>query len=56
MEFRAEFFNILNHAELNNPDANILNQSSTFGQILTTADCASFSWRYGLRFRMEASG
>jgi hypothetical protein len=38
MEFRAEFFNILNHAELNNPDANILNQSSTFGQILTTAD------------------
>jgi hypothetical protein len=38
MEFRAEFFNILNHAEFNNPDSNILNQSSTFGQILTTAD------------------
>lgn len=38
MEFRAEFFNILNHAEFANPDTNILNQGSTFGQILTTAD------------------
>jgi hypothetical protein len=38
MEFRAEFFNILNHAEFSNPDTNILNQGSTFGQILTTAD------------------
>ena len=36
MEFRAEFFNIFNHAEFGNPDTNIL--SGTFGQILTTAD------------------
>ena len=38
MEFRAEFFNILNHAEFGNPDTNILDQGGTFGQILTTAD------------------
>ena len=36
LEFRAEFFNILNHAEFSNPDTNI--NSGTFGQILTTAD------------------
>jgi hypothetical protein len=36
LELRFEFFNILNHAEFNNPDTNIL--SGTFGQILTTAD------------------
>jgi carboxypeptidase family protein/TonB-dependent receptor-like protein len=38
MEFRAEFFNILNHTEFANPDTNILDQGGTFGQILTTAD------------------
>ena len=38
LEFRAEFFNILNHAEFGNPDTNILDQGSTFGQITTTAD------------------
>ncbi len=39
MEFRAEFFNVFNHAEFGNPDTNILdNQGGTFGQILTTAD------------------
>jgi TonB-dependent Receptor Plug Domain/TonB dependent receptor len=36
LEFRAEFFNIFNHAEFSNPDTNI--NSGTFGQILTTAD------------------
>jgi hypothetical protein len=36
LEFRAEFFNIFNHAEFSNPDTNINN--GTFGQILTTAD------------------
>jgi Carboxypeptidase regulatory-like domain/TonB dependent receptor-like, beta-barrel/TonB-dependent Receptor Plug Domain len=36
LEFRAEFFNIFNHTEFNNPDTDIL--SPTFGQILTTAD------------------
>lgn len=36
LEFRAEFFNILNHAEFSNPDTNI--NSGTFGQITTTAD------------------
>ena len=36
LEIRAEFFNIFNHAEFNNPDTNI--NSGTFGQIITTAD------------------
>ena len=36
LEIRAEFFNIFNHAEFNNPDTNI--SSGTFGQIITTAD------------------
>ncbi len=35
-EFRAEFFNILNHTEFSNPDTNI--RGATFGQITTTAD------------------
>ena len=36
LEFRAEFFNILNHAEFANPTTNI--SSSLFGQITTTFD------------------
>ncbi len=36
LELRAEFFNIFNHAEFDNPNTNIT--SSTFGQITTTAD------------------
>lgn len=36
MEFRAEFFNILNHAEFGSP--NTIRTSSQFGQISTTAD------------------
>ncbi len=36
MEFRAEFFNILNHTEFANPSTNI--SSSLFGQITTTFD------------------
>ncbi len=35
-EFRAEFFNIFNHAEFSNPSTNI--NSSLFGQITSTAD------------------
>jgi len=36
MEFRAEFFNIFNHAEFANPSTNI--SSALFGQITTTFD------------------
>jgi len=36
LELRFEFFNLLNHAEFNNPDTNV--NSPTFGQILNTAD------------------
>lgn len=36
MEFRAEFFNILNHAEFDIPNTTI--SSSLFGQITSTAD------------------
>jgi hypothetical protein len=36
IQFRAEAFNIFNHAQFNSPDSNI--NHSTFGQILSTAD------------------
>jgi hypothetical protein len=36
MEFKAEFFNILNHTEFANPSTNVA--SSLFGQITTTFD------------------
>lgn len=36
LEFRAEFFNVLNHAEFNGPSTTIT--SSLFGQITSTAD------------------
>lgn len=36
LQFRAELFNIFNHAEFNNP--NLSYTSGTFGQISTTAD------------------
>jgi hypothetical protein len=35
IELRAEFFNLFNHAEFNNPDTNI--GSGTFGQVTSTA-------------------
>jgi hypothetical protein len=46
MEFRAEFFNILNHAEFANPSTNI--SSSLFGQITTTFDPRII--QFGLKF------
>jgi len=36
IELRADFFNIFNHAEFQNPDTNF--QSATFGQVLDTYD------------------
>jgi hypothetical protein len=36
LELRADFFNLFNHPEFNNPDTNI--GSATFGQIVSTAD------------------
>lgn len=36
VQYRAEFFNIFNHANLNNPDSSVI--SSTFGRILGTSD------------------
>jgi hypothetical protein len=36
LEFRVEFFNILNHAEFANPDTTL--GSPTFGQITTTGN------------------
>jgi hypothetical protein len=36
LELRADFFNIFNHPEFNNPDTTF--GSPTFGQILTTAE------------------
>lgn len=36
LEIRADFFNLLNHAEFANPDTNILDQGFTFGQIVNT--------------------
>jgi len=46
LEFRAEFFNILNHAEFANPTTNI--SSSLFGQITTTFDPRII--QFGVRF------
>jgi len=31
LQYRAEFFNVLNHTQLNNPDTSV--ESSTFGRI-----------------------
>lgn len=36
LQFRAEFFNVLNHAQFNNPDTTL--SDSTFGQITTARD------------------
>jgi hypothetical protein len=36
MQFRAEFFNIFNHAQFNNPDGNI--NDGTFGEVLSARD------------------
>jgi hypothetical protein len=33
LDFRADFFNIMNHANWNNPG--LSNQSSTFGEVTT---------------------
>ena len=36
LELRADFFNIFNHTEFQNPDTNF--ENPTFGQILSTYD------------------
>ena len=36
LEYRAEFFNFLNHGQFNNPDTTVTD--STFGQITTARD------------------
>jgi len=36
LQYRAEFFNFLNHTQLNNPDTTVID--STFGQITTARD------------------
>ncbi|HEX2328491.1 MAG TPA: carboxypeptidase regulatory-like domain-containing protein [Candidatus Angelobacter sp.] len=46
LDLRAEFFNVFNHAEFNNPDTNI--DSGTFGQVTTTA--APRILQFGARF------
>lgn len=48
LQFRAEAFNVFNHAEFNNPDADITH--STFGQILGTADPRILQLALRLRF------
>ena len=49
MEFRAEYFNVLNHTILNNPNTtNPVSSSTTFGTITGSADprIAQFSMKY----------
>jgi len=36
LEIRADFFNFLNHAEFSNPDTDIQDLGSTFGEVLNT--------------------
>jgi hypothetical protein len=38
MEFRADVFNIWNHAQFYTVDGNISNQGGTFGQVLHVRD------------------
>jgi hypothetical protein len=46
LHFRAEFFNVLNHANFNNPNATV--NASTFGRILSAADPRII--QFGLKF------
>jgi len=48
MQFRAEFFNALNHANLGQPDGNLSNASTSFGRITTAGDprIMQFALRY----------
>lgn len=46
LELRAEFFNVFNHAEFDNPDTNI--DSTTFGQVITTQPARIL--QFGARF------
>jgi hypothetical protein len=46
VEFRAEIFNLLNHDNFGNPDANI---SNTTAGVITTADDGRAT-QFGLRF------
>lgn len=48
MQFRAEFFNALNHANFGQPDGNLSNASTSFGKITTAGDprIMQFALRY----------
>ena len=41
MEFRAEFFNILNHPNFGNPDSDLADGAGVFGTIVNTVTPAS---------------
>jgi hypothetical protein len=41
LELRAELYNVFNHAEFANPDTNIQDLGSTFGEITQTGDIGS---------------
>jgi len=49
MEFRADVFNVWNHAQFYTVDGNISNQGATFGQVLHTRDPRLF--QFALKFR-----
>lgn len=48
VQFRAEFFNALNHANFGQPDGNLSNASTSFGKITTASDprIMQFALRY----------
>jgi len=48
VQFRAEFFNALNHANFGQPDGNLSNASTSFGKITTAGDprIMQFALRY----------
>ena len=48
VQFRAEFFNALNHANFGQPDGNLNNASTSFGKITTASDprIMQFALRY----------
>ncbi len=54
LEFRGSFYNLFNHANLNNPDTTVLN--GTFGRITSVSAPVSSSWGCAMRSKQVYRG